>query len=155
MKIQRDTPNAMRNIVKSLTASVRFVVSDGAAVADSESRYTELMLELCLILSLVLLPLSNAVAVTDATSKELFKLYAHTKLLNSKQYACIEKLWDRESRWDPTAINRHSTAYGIPQLLGLKETNGFKQIDIGIKYIVHRYGSPCNAYLHHKKMGNY
>jgi len=150
-----DTPNTKRKSLTSLTASVRFVVSDGAAVADSESRYTQLMLELCLILSLVLLPLSNAVAVTDATSKELFKLYAHTKLLNSKQYACIEKLWDRESRWDPTATNRHSTAYGIPQLLGLKETNGFKQIDIGIKYIVHRYGSPCNAYLHHKKMGNY
>ena len=150
-----DTPNAMRKSLTCLTSSVRFVVSERAAVADSESRYTQLMLELCLILSLVLLPLSNALAVTDNTSKELFKIYAHTKLMSSKQYYCIEKLWDRESHWDPTARNSKSTAYGIPQLLGLKETNGFKQIDMGIKYIVHRYGTPCNAYLHHKKKGNY
>ena len=150
-----DTPKNKRKSLTCLTNSVRFVDSDGAAVADSESRTTQLMLELCLILSLVLLPISNAVAITDTTSKELFKLYAHTKLLNSKEYGCIEKLWDRESRWDPRATNRHSTAYGIPQLLDLKEANGFRQIDLGIKYIVHRYGTPCNALMHHKKVGNY
>lgn len=150
-----DTPKTTLNPRKCRPLLVRFVVSDGAAVADSESRYTQLMLELCLILTLVLLPLSNAVAITDTTSKELFKLYAHTKLLDSKEYACIEKLWDRESRWNPTANNRHSTAYGIPQILGMKERNPFRQIDIGLLYVRTRYGSACKAYVHHMKVGNY
>ena len=150
-----DTPNPMRNTVKSLTASVRFVASERAAMRNSESRVTELMLELCLVIAALLLPLSTASAGTLGEQKELYKVYAHTQLLNDKQYQCLDRLWNRESKWDPTARNSKSTAYGIPQLLDLKETNGFKQIDIGIKYIVHRYGNPCNAYTHHMKVGTY
>jgi hypothetical protein len=150
-----DTPNAMRKSLTYLTASVLFVVSERAAVADSESRDKKLTPKLCLVIAALLLPLSTASASTAVEQKELYKLYAHTQLLNDKQYQCLDRLWNRESRWDPTARNSKSTAYGIPQLLDLKETNGFKQIDIGIKYIVHRYGNPCNAYTHHKKNGTY
>ena len=150
-----DTPNVMRKSLTYLTASVLFVVSERAAMRNSESRYKKLMPELCLVIAALLLPLSTASADTLGEQKELYKVYAHTQLLNDKQYQCLDRLWDRESRWDPTARNSKSTAYGIPQLLDLKETNGFKQIDIGIKYIIHRYGNPCNAYTHHKKNGTY
>jgi hypothetical protein len=109
----------------------------------------------CLLLIALLLQPLKAEASTAVETKELFKLYAHTQLLNDKQYHCIDKLWDQESKWDPTARNSKSTAYGIPQLLDLKESNPFRQIDIGIKYIVHRYGTACAAYTHHKKAGNY
>ena len=150
-----DTPKATRKSLTYLTSSVLFVVSERAARRNSESRYKKLMPELCLVIAALLLPLSTASASTAVEQKELYKLYAHTQLLNDKQYQCLDRLWNRESRWDPTARNNKSTAYGIPQLLDLKETNGFKQIDIGIKYIVHRYGNPCNAYTHHKKNGTY
>jgi hypothetical protein len=113
------------------------------------------MLELCLLIALLALPLSSAVAVAEDQSKELFRIYAHTKLMSNKQYYCIEKLWSAESRWDPTATNKQSTAYGIPQILGLKETNPYKQIDKGLEYIKARYGTPCKAYIHHKKVGHY
>lgn len=150
-----DTPNSTLNTRMYLHRSVRFVVSDGAAVADSESRNKNLMLALCLsTIALLLIPVT-ANAATAQESKELFKLYTHTQLLSAKQYYCIEKLWDRESHWDPTANNPKSTAYGIPQLLHLKETNPFKQIDRGLSYIKARYGTPCKAYAHHLKVGHY
>ena len=150
-----DTPNVMRKSRMYLTYGLRCRGTRRTAVAIREMRTALLSPGLCLLLIALLLQPLRAEAITTVQAKELFKLYAHTQLLSSKQYYCIEKLWDRESRWDPTARNSKSTAYGIPQLLGLKETNGFKQIDMGIKYIVHRYGTPCNAYIHHKKKGNY
>jgi hypothetical protein len=125
------------------------------AVAIREMRTSVLSPGLCLLLIALLLQPIRVEAATAQQTKELFKIYAHTKLMNNKQYYCIEKLWTAESRWDPTARNKKSSAYGIPQLLHLKETNPYKQIDKGIEYITHRYNTPCQAYLHHKKVGHY
>ena len=89
---------------------------------------------------------------------EMFKLYAHMKVANDKQYRCLVTLWNKESNWRPTARNPKSTAFGIPQLLKMKETNPFKQIDLGIKYIdAHRIykGDVCKALAIHKIKGHY
>ena len=78
--------------------------------------------------------------------------------MNEGQFTCLNKLWTKESNWRPKAKNKHRTAYGIPQLLKMKETNPYKQIDLGLKYIAkHRVykGSPCKALNHHKKRGWY
>ena len=87
--------------------------------------------------------------------KDYYKLYSHTKLTSAKQYLCLEQLWTRESQWNPKAKNPKSSAYGIPQLLKLKTTDPYKQIDLGLKYIAHRYGTPCRALAHHLKVGHY
>ncbi len=85
-----------------------------------------------------------------------FKQYAFIELNDLDQYYCLEELWFKESRWNPKADNPRSTAYGIPQLLKLKEQNPFRQIDIGLRYIEHRYsGSACKALQHHKIKGWY
>jgi hypothetical protein len=97
----------------------------------------------------------NAKAVSTPRDKENYKLYAHMKLLNAKQYRCLELLWNRESRWDPRADNPKSSAYGIPQLLKLKEMDPFKQIDLGLKYISHKHGTPCRAWAFHQAKGWY
>jgi hypothetical protein len=87
---------------------------------------------------------------------ELYKLYAHMKVLDDKQYRCLVILWRLESQWRPTARNPKSSAFGIPQLLKMKETNPFKQIDLGLKYIDHRYqGDSCKALDTHKRKGHY
>jgi hypothetical protein len=92
----------------------------------------------------------------NTSSVEMFKLYAHMKVLDDKQYRCLVILWRLESNWSPTARNSKSSAFGIPQLLKMKETNPFKQIDLGLKYIDHRYDSDtCKALSHHKKRGHY
>ena len=65
---------------------------------------------------------------------QLYKQYAFIELNDLDQYYCLDELWFKESRWNPKADNPKSTAYGIPQILKLKETNPFKQIDIGIYF---------------------
>jgi hypothetical protein len=97
----------------------------------------------------------TAIAVSTARDVNNYKLYAHIKLHNSKEYRCLELLWDKESRWDPRADNPKSTAYGIPQLLKLKAKDPYIQIDLGLKYITHRYLTPCKALAHHKRTGHY
>ncbi len=94
-------------------------------------------------------------AINTQRDKENYKLYAHIKLLNAKQYRCLELLWNRESRWDPRADNPKSSAFGIPQLLKMTELDPFKQIDLGLKYIAHRHKTPCQAWSHHRKTGHY
>ena len=92
----------------------------------------------------------------NINNQEMYKLYAHMKVLDDKQYRCVVILWRMESNWSPTARNSKSTAFGIPQLLKMKETNPFKQIDLGLKYIDHRYnGDTCKALAYHKKRGHY
>ena len=152
--MSNDTPKRTLITRMCLRPSVRYVASERAAVADSEGRRTKLLLALCVLLMLVLLPLHSSVANT-VEQKELYKLYAHTKLLNHKQYVCLVKLWDLESRWSSTAQNPRSSAYGIPQLLKSKERNPFRQIDKGIDYITQRFGSSCLAYAYHLKVGHY
>jgi len=109
--------------------------------------------------SLLLLAVLCVIGITPANatdpSKENYKIYAHLKLLDDKQYRCLVTLWRMESQWSPTAKNKKSSAYGIPQLLKMTERNPYKQIDLGLKYIAHRYGNPCKALDHHKKVGHY
>ena len=87
--------------------------------------------------------------------KDYYKLYSHTKLISAKQYLCLEQLWTRESQWNPKAKNPKSSAYGIPQLLKLKTTDPYKQIDLGLKYIKARHLDPCRALAFHLKHGYY
>ena len=67
------------------------------------------------------------------------------------QFSCIYSIFQRESRWNHTARNKSSGAYGIPQALpGSKMGPGWEsdpavQIRWGINYMVNRYGSPCGA----------
>ena len=97
----------------------------------------------------------QAIAVSTARDVNNYKLYAHIKLHNANEYHCLVLLWDKESRWDPRADNPKSSAYGIPQLLKMKELDPFKQIDLGLKYITHRYKTPCKAWSFHKRNGHY
>ena len=99
---------------------------------------------------------NNAYAINNNDiEKEKYKLYSHIKLTNHRQYLCLEQLWHLESKWNPLADNKHSTAYGIPQLLKLKTKDPYKQIDAGLIYIAKRYGTPCKALVYHLKHGNY
>jgi hypothetical protein len=97
----------------------------------------------------------DSVALKPKTTH--FKQYAFIQLNHDfKEFYCLDELCHKESRWDHKAKNKRSSAYGIPQLLNLKEKDPFKQIDRGLKYIDHRYdGCACKALAHHKAKGWY
>jgi len=107
------------------------------------------MLPLCLVINTP----ANAVEINEI---DKYKIYIHLKVITDKEYKCINNLWSKENRlWDPYAKNKKSTAYGIPQLLNLKERNPYVQMDLGYKYIVHRYKSACNAWSYWLRKGHY
>lgn len=137
-------------LARYLTIGVR------STLADEPLRRIARRRSLVLLAGLLLFSnMPQSVAVSTARDVNNYKLYAHIKLHNSKEYRCLELLWDKESRWDPRADNPKSTAYGIPQLLKLKAKDPYIQIDLGLKYIAHRYGKPCKALAHHKLTGHY
>jgi hypothetical protein len=74
---------------------------------------------------------------------------------NSKQYACLTKLWGKESAWNHLADNPTSTAFGIAQMLREKSRNPMTQINNGLRYIEHRYGTPCAAWQHWQRRNWY
>jgi len=68
-----------------------------------------------------------------------------------KQQACLVTLWSRESRFDQQADNPRSSAFGIAQLLRERKSDPREQIISGLKYIAHRYSTPCNALNFHNR----
>ena len=84
-----------------------------------------------------------------------YRQYAFIQLNNLDEFYCIDELWYKESRWKPNAKNPKSSAYGIPQMLKMKEQNPFRQIDIGLRYIEHRHQTPCQALAFHNRKGYY
>ena len=71
------------------------------------------------------------------------------------QWACIEKLFTAESRFDHFAKNKKSTAYGIGQVLSEKSSDPAIQILRAYNYIRYRYDTPCRAWSWHKRTGHY
>lgn len=89
-------------------------------------------------------------------AKRLAKHKVMTTYKSKVEWKALFTLWDKESRWDYTADNPHSTAYGIPQLLNMDEkTPMVRQIDLGLTYIQHRYGTPTRALAFHNRHGWY
>lgn len=81
-----------------------------------------------------------------------------------RQMFCLNKLFNRESGWNPHASNGGSGAYGIPQALpGNKMASSgddwrdsvATQVKWGLGYIKGRYGNPCGAWAHSENFGWY
>ena len=120
--------------------------------AQASQHWARLLLILSLALSIALL--SNYVShARPAKAVMNYKLHAYNQLLDWKQFECILELYHHESRWDPKAKN--GSHYGIPQgrSVWLSTANPYQQVEWGVKYIAHRYGTPCAALRHFKKVG--
>mgnify|MGYP000848091516 FL=1 len=149
---RRGPVQVIHNLLKCLTTLLHFLRCKRAPKGDSSLKLQKFWVGLCLFVSSLSLQTLPGYANLNAT--DAYKIYAHIKIGSYKQFVCLEKLWTKESNWRPKATNPKSTAYGIPQLLKLKETNPYKQIDLGLKYIdKHRIykGNACLAWAHYKK----
>ena len=93
--------------------------------------------------------ISNRKATQDEKNhnKKLAKNYAQAGFgWSGREWECLLSLWTSESRFDNYAKNqRGSSAYGIAQLLGERDSRAEYQILRGLKYISKRYGTPCKA----------
>jgi len=82
-----------------------------------------------------------------------YRQWAFIQLNNLDEFHCLDELYYKESRWNPLA--RNGSHYGIPQGRSkwLATVSGYKQVEWGIKYNNHRYGSMCKALHHFKTKG--
>jgi len=126
------------------------------AKKDKKNLSTKTAVKNGIALLIVILTVNLPISATAYNpSIEAYKLYAHMMVGSDKAYRCLVELWDRESHWNPKANNSKSSAYGIPQLLNMKSTNPYRQIELGLEYITKRYGDSCKALTFHKRKGYY
>ncbi|GAA3225370.1 transglycosylase SLT domain-containing protein [Dactylosporangium siamense] len=80
------------------------------------------------------------------------------------QMPCLEKLWQKESGWNPLSHNKSSGAHGIPQAVPGDKMAAYgpdwykdpaTQIKWGLSYIKSRYKTPCGAWGHSQSTGWY
>jgi len=107
------------------------------------------------VLCILLLQITSVEKTNSITSIDHFKLYAHSLVIDAKEYRCLELLWTRESNWNYKSKSKTSSAKGIPQLLNLKSNDPIEQINLGLKYIKHRHQTPCNAWAYWQKNRHY
>ena len=149
-----NTPKITLTIAKYLTTSVRSPLAGEPLGRVARRRLLRLLGGVFVISITSITPL-------QADQKELLKTYEYKAFAalivnDNKQMRCLEKLWTLESNWSPTAKNKKSSAYGIPQLLKMVEPNPYKQIILGLKYLDHRFkGDICLALNTHKIKGHY
>ncbi len=105
----------------------------------------------------------GAASVPVSTPVGDVKEYA-ASLVGAEQFGCLDALFTRESGWNPSAKNKSSGAYGIPQALPASkmasagadwQTNPHTQVRWGVSYVNARYGSACGAWAHSESHGWY
>ena len=106
---------------------------------------------LAIPMSILILTISTTVEAKAVTQTDLLKLYAHSRIINDKQYQCFRSLITKESNWRVDAKN--GSHYGLGQMRNenYKKLDGFSQVDWSIRYIKGRYGSMCNAWRFFQK----
>jgi len=149
-----NTREIMRNYCYRLTWLLRSVLSTRAAKAGSSRRAT---LTGVLLLSGALTSNAYAVELKDINN---YKLYAHSRVNDFKQFICLERAWTIESNWNPKSIgNREGKykVYGIPQIKNIKvrALDPYSQIDWGLRYIKHRYSGDTCLMLKHLRKHNW
>jgi hypothetical protein len=106
---------------------------------------------LCLLVGSLVLQVQPAQATQ--TNPEYLKLYAHSRIINEKQYLCFSRIIYKESRWNPSAKN--GLHYGLGQMRSenYRTLDPFRQIDETLRYITKRYKTSCKAWAFHKRKG--
>jgi hypothetical protein len=132
--------SVMHRLLTPLTSLVRFVLSTRAAVADSSRRTT--------LTAVLLLSVALPYTAQAYESKDELRLYAHSRIVEYKQFICFNKLINAESNWRVDAINPNGSHFGIGQMRNPKYRNldGYRQVDWSLKYIKNRYSTPCIAW---------
>jgi len=108
---------------------------------------------IALVGSLCLMPEAGSTNLQDISMTP--KQYAYYSLGDIKQYKCIASLYGKESAWNYKAYNSSSGTVGIPQgkSIWLLTATPIQQVEWGLRYIKHRYDTPCNAWAHWKAKG--
>ena len=149
-----DTPNAMRKLSIYLTGAVRSNRLKRAAEAVSARGRIDLMgkfYAITAVLSITSIPAAESANY----SIDHLKLYAHSRILDYKEFQCFNKIITKESRWSYVAKNGSHFGLGQMRSKHYRDLDPFRQLDATIRYVTIRYQTPCNAWAFHMKHGYY
>jgi len=140
-----NTPKSTLKLDRYLTSWIRSILAGEPLMRIARRRSLVLLGVLCIV---------GTTPAEAVTNTDYLKLYAHSRIINYKQFQCFNQLITKESNWRINAIN--GSHYGLGQMRNPKyrELDGYRQIDWTLRYIKARYsGSSCNAYRHWQKEG--
>jgi hypothetical protein len=148
------TPKSTLITLLNLTPLVRCLRLKRAAEADSSQGRKQLMGKVYAITAFAL-----TMCITEAQaanySIDHLKLYAHSRILDYKEFQCFNKIITKESRWSYVAKN--GSHYGLGQMKSkhYRDLDPFRQIDATLKYITNRYQTNCKAWAFHQDRNYY
>ena len=161
MKLYTDVIHSLLNTPKktlitllNLTVALRCYRLKRAAIAVSSQGRKQLMGAVY-----VLAAITSITSIPEATAKNYsidhLKLYAHSRILDYKEFQCFNKIITKESRWSYTA--RNGSHYGLGQMRSkhYRDLDPFRQIDATLKYITNRYVTNCKAWAFHQERNYY
>ncbi len=149
-----DTPKAMRKLFTCLTVAVRCFRLKQAADAVSLQGRKRLMGKVYVIAALLSITSIHNSSAANYSIDHL-KLYAHSRILDYKEFQCFNKIITKESRWSYTARNGSHRGLGQMRSEHYGNLDPFKQIDATLKYITIRYQTSCKAWAFHQQRNYY
>jgi hypothetical protein len=149
-----DTPKTMRKLFNHLTGALRSKRLKRAAEAVSARGRFDLMGKFYALLAV--LSITSIPAAESANySIDHLKLYAHSRILDYKEFQCFNRIITKESRWSYTARNGSHWGLGQMRSKHYGTLDPFRQIDASLRYITNRYQTPCKAWAFHQERNYY
>lgn len=160
-----DTPKATHEFIKHLTSYCTLDAYNNTThfVGKTKNEYLSILdnkkikIKKPFLLFITSLIAMLGVSPANAASYSIdhLKLYAHSRLLDYREFQCFNKIITKESRWSYTA--RNGSHYGLGQMRSAyyRDLDPFRQIDATIRYNQKRYLTQCNAWSFHLKHGYY
>jgi hypothetical protein len=110
---------------------------------------------LLLVLIALIAQLGSSSAHSANYSIDHLKLYAHSRILDYKEFQCFNRIITKESRWSYTARNGSHRGLGQMRSEHYGNLDPYRQIDATLKYIAKRYGTSCKAWAFHQERNYY
>ena len=162
-----ETPKRMRKVIKYLTSYCTldaynqhpdFKGLDKNEVLSNnleKKKINKKRLQLLVLITSLVATIGANPANSAAYSIDHLKLYAHSRLLDYKEFQCFNKIITKESRWSYVA--RNGSHYGLGQMKSThyRDLDPYRQIDATIRYNSKRYQTQCKAWAFHLKHGYY
>jgi hypothetical protein len=144
-----DTPNITLRLARYLTAALPSLrLKRAAAAGSSLERKRGLGAVYAITASLLITSIPEATAKNY--SVDHLKLYAHSRILDYKEFQCFNKIITKESRWNYLAKNGSHFGLGQMRSKHYRDLDPFRQIDATLKYITNRYETSCKAWSFHQ-----
>ena len=162
-----DTPNVMRKVIQRLTGGCTldaYNTTQGLTLKSKnevlsnnleKKKINKKRIQWLLLITSLGAPIGANPAYSADYSIDHLKLYAHSRILDYKEFQCFNRIITKESRWSYTARNGSHWGLGQMRSKHYGTLDPFRQIDASLRYITNRYQTSCKAWAFHQDRGWY